>query len=72
VLAPLLVGLGVDELSAAPAVIDQVKYIIRRLKMDEARALADYALASESPTQILARCMEFARATAPSLFDGRA
>jgi phosphotransferase system enzyme I (PtsI) len=70
-LAPLLVGLGVDELSAAPAVIDQVKYIIRRIKLDEARQLADFALASESPTQILARCVAFARQTAPSLFDGK-
>lgn len=70
-LAPLLVGLGVDELSAAPAVIDQVKYIIRRIKLDEARQLAEYALASESPTQILARCVAFARQTAPSLFDGK-
>jgi phosphotransferase system enzyme I (PtsI) len=72
VLAPLLVGLGVDELSAAPAVIDQVKYMIRRVKLAEARQLAEFALASESPTQILARCMEFARQNAPSLFDGKA
>jgi len=72
VLAPLLVGLGVDELSAAPAVIGQVKYVIRRLRMDEARQLAEFALASESPAQILARCIEFARATAPSLFEGKA
>jgi phosphotransferase system enzyme I (PtsI) len=71
VLAPLLVGLGVDELSAAPAVIDQVKYIIRRIKLDEARQLAEFALASESPSEILARCVEFARETAPSLFDGK-
>src|SRR6185312_10438869 len=71
ILAPLLIGLGVDELSTAPAVIDQVKYIIRRVKMEEARALADFALASESPTQIFARCIEFARATAPSLFEGK-
>jgi phosphotransferase system enzyme I (PtsI) len=72
ILAPLLVGLGVDELSAAPAVIDQVKYMIRRVKLDEARWLADFALTSESPTEILARCMEFARQSAPSLFDGKA
>ena len=72
ILAPLLVGLGVDELSAAPAVIDQVKYMIRRVKLDEARQLADFALACESPTEILAHCLEFARQNAPSLFDGRA
>ena len=71
VLTPLLLGLGVDELSAAPAVLDQVKYIIRRVKLDEARALAEFALASESPTDIAARCVEFARQTAPSLFENR-
>ncbi len=72
VLTPLLLGLGVDELSAAPAVLDQVKYIIRRVKMDEARALAEFALASESPTEIATRCAEFARQTAPSLFENKA
>ena len=72
VLAPLLIGLGVDELSAAPAVIGQVKYVIRRLRLEEARQLAEFALASESPAQILARCVEFARATAPSLFENKA
>jgi phosphotransferase system enzyme I (PtsI) len=72
ILTPLLLGLGVDELSAAPAVLDQVKYIIRRVKLDEARALAEFALASESPTEIFARCVEFARQTAPSLFESKA
>ncbi len=72
VLAPLLVGLGVDELSCAPAVIAQVKYVIRRIKLEEAQQLAAFALASESPSQILARCVEFARQTAPSLFEKQA
>jgi phosphotransferase system enzyme I (PtsI) len=72
VLAPLLIGLGVDELSCAPAVIAQVKYVIRRLKLEEAQQLAAFALASESPSQILARCVELARATAPSLFENKA
>ncbi len=72
VLVPLLIGLGVDELSAAPLLIARVKYIIRRLKMDEARALADFALQCESPTEIFARCLDLARKTAPSLFESSA
>jgi phosphotransferase system enzyme I (PtsI) len=71
VLAPLLVGLGVDELSAAPAAIDSIKYIIRRVKHSEARALADFALQCESPSDIFARCQEFAFQSAPSLFDNK-
>ncbi|HEY3760276.1 MAG TPA: phosphoenolpyruvate--protein phosphotransferase [Verrucomicrobiae bacterium] len=71
VLTPLLIGLGIDELSAAPTVVGQVKYIIRRLKLSEAQELAEFALQSESPSEIYARCQELARATAPSLFESR-
>jgi phosphotransferase system enzyme I (PtsI) len=72
VLTPLLIGLGVDELSAAPPVIDEVKYIIRRIKLSEAQALAAFALQCESPTEIFARCQELARVSAPSLFENKA
>jgi phosphotransferase system enzyme I (PtsI) len=69
VLTPLLIGLGVDELSAAPAVVPQVKFILRRLKLEEARALAEFALGCESGAQILTRAQELARQIAPSLFE---
>ena len=71
VLAPLLIGLGVDELSTAPAGIAPVKYLIRRLKLSEARELAEFALQSESPADTLARCQTLARATAPNLFEDK-
>ena len=69
VLAPLLVGLGVDELSAAPPVVAPVKFIIRRLKLPEAQELAQFALACESAAEILARCQELAHQVAPGLFE---
>jgi phosphotransferase system enzyme I (PtsI) len=69
VLVPLLVGLGADELSAAPSLVPPVKFIIRRLKLAEAKALAQFALESESAAEILARCQELARNIAPSLFE---
>ena len=72
VLVPLLIGLGVDELSCAPAVIPEVKYMIRRIKFEEAKALAEFALQCESPWDIYTRCLELARATAPSLFENKA
>ena len=68
VLTPLLLGLGVDELSTAPSVLPQIKYMVRRLKTSETVALAEFALQSESATEIFARCQELARASAPSLF----
>src|SRR5262249_11068055 len=35
-LIPLLLGLGVNELSVAPQFVPQIKYLIRRLKLEEA------------------------------------
>jgi phosphotransferase system enzyme I (PtsI) len=61
--------LGVDGLSTAPTILAQIKYIIRRLKSDEARALAEFALQCESPSEIYARCQTLAREAAPSLFE---
>jgi len=72
VMVPLLLGLGVDELSATPPLVPQVKFIIRRLKMDEARELAEFALNCESGTEILARAQTLARRIAPSLFESKA
>ncbi len=71
VLIPLLLGLGVDELSAAPSLVPPVKFLIRRLKMDEARALADFALTCESGAEIFARSQALAREIAPSLFENK-
>jgi phosphotransferase system enzyme I (PtsI) len=69
VLAPLLLGLGVDELSAATSVVPQVKFLVRRLKITEARELSDFALQCESSVEILNRCQDLARHVAPSLFE---
>ena len=69
VLVPLLIGLGVDELSAAPSLLAEIKYLIRRLKLSEAQALAAFALQSESAGEIAARCQELAANSAPSLFE---
>ncbi|MCX8091563.1 MAG: phosphoenolpyruvate--protein phosphotransferase [Verrucomicrobiae bacterium] len=69
VLVPLLIGLGVDELSAAPPLIAPVKYLVRRMKISEARELTASALQSDSAADIAARFEAFARRAAPSLFE---
>jgi phosphotransferase system enzyme I (PtsI) len=71
VLTPLLLGLGVDELSATPSLVPPVKFLIRRLKLEEAKSLADFALNSESGAEILARCQKLARDVAPGLFEDK-
>jgi phosphoenolpyruvate-protein kinase (PTS system EI component) len=49
---PILVGLGVDELSLNSAGIPQVKSIIRDLTMDSARTLAEQALHCETSAEV--------------------
>jgi phosphotransferase system enzyme I (PtsI) len=68
-LTPLLLGLGVTELSIAPPVLPQVKYLIRRLKMEDAKQLAEFALNCESGKEILERSQALAKRIAPSLFE---
>jgi len=68
-LVPLLLGLGVDELSTAVSVVAQVKFLIRRLRMADARELAEFALKCDSGAEILARSKALARQAAPDLFD---
>ncbi len=71
VLAPLLLGLGVDELSVSPPLVPPVKFIIRRLKLAEAKELAEFALHCESAAEILAHCQDLARQIAPNLFENK-
>lgn len=71
VLTPLLLGLGIDELSVAPPVVPQIKFMIRRLKLSEAQALAEFALNCESAAEIFTRCQNLAREAAPSLFESK-
>ncbi len=71
VLTPLLLGLGVDELSVAPPLVPTIKFMIRRLKMAEARQLAEFALNCESSSEILQRCQALAGGIAPSLFENK-
>jgi len=49
--------------------VPQLKFIIRRLKLDEAKALASFALKCEAAAEIQARCQDLAQRIAPSLFD---
>jgi phosphotransferase system enzyme I (PtsI) len=71
IMAPLLIGLGVDELSTAPPLVAQVKFLVRRLKFSEATELAEFALNCESSSEILNRSQALTRRIAPGLFEER-
>jgi phosphotransferase system enzyme I (PtsI) len=61
VYAALLLGLGVDSLSMAPPALPAVKFMVRAMKMSDARALADEALGMTSPTEIYGAFNRFHR-----------
>jgi phosphotransferase system enzyme I (PtsI) len=59
-LIPLLLGLGMDELSAAATLVPRVKRAVQSLTIPECRQLVDEALELQTPSEILARCLELA------------
>jgi phosphocarrier protein FPr/phosphocarrier protein len=52
--APILIGLGVTELSAAPGVIAELKATIRALTLAQCRDIAERAIAQASAAQVRA------------------
>jgi len=52
--APILIGLGVTELSAAPAAIPELKAAIRDLTLGQCRDLAERALLQTSAAEVRA------------------
>jgi multiphosphoryl transfer protein len=50
--APILIGLGVTELSVAPAAVPVIKAVVRQLKSDDCRALAERACAAASAQEV--------------------
>ena len=59
-LIPLLLGLGVDELSASATLVPRVKRAVQSLAIPECQQLVDEALKLETPSEILARCLDLA------------
>ncbi len=58
---PLLLGLGIDELSMTPPLLPAVKYLVRAMKMEDARQLAAQALQLTTAKEICGLCDEFYR-----------
>ena len=69
VMVPLLLGLGVDEMSVAPQAVPLIKDAVRSVTFDECRDLARTALESRSGTDVLAHCRELLRDRAPELLE---
>ena len=50
--APILVGLGIHELSASPSYLPEVKRVIRAINRSEAVELATRALLAKDPEEV--------------------
>jgi len=66
-MAPLLLGLGVDELSVAPLAVPLVKEMVRSIAIAEAREMASKALQSRSAVEVLTLCRKLAADAAPQI-----
>ena len=59
-LIPLLLGLGMDELSVSASLVPRVKRAVQSLELPECRQLVDEALRLQTPEEILALCLDLA------------
>ncbi|MCA1660550.1 MAG: phosphoenolpyruvate--protein phosphotransferase, partial [Verrucomicrobiaceae bacterium] len=61
-LTPLLLGLGMDELSVGASLVPQVKRAVQSLKHGECQKLVREVMDLDTPSAILGRCTEMAQA----------
>ena len=59
-LIPLLLGLGMDELSASATLVPRVKRAVQSLAIPECQELVEETLKLDTASEILARCLELA------------
>lgn len=68
-LTPLMIGIGLNELSVAAAQVARVKHAVRQLQVAECQALAVEALKCNQPGQILDLSRAVAERCYPELFE---
>jgi phosphotransferase system enzyme I (PtsI) len=66
---PLLLGLGIDELSVNASIVPRVKNAVQRLTITECRQLVSEVLKLDTPSAVLARCVEVAQRNYPELIS---
>lgn len=68
-MTPLLLGLGIDELSVSCSVLPMVKDAIRRVSLSEAREIAEIALTSQSAVDVHDMFRELTKKIAPEILE---
>lgn len=67
--APLLLGLGVDEMSTGAALVPSVKLAIRSVELASCQALVEEAMKLDTPEKIHQLCEEFGEKWFPDLME---
>lgn len=68
-MAVLLLGMGIDELSMAPVALPAVKDVIRKTPLSEAKKLAQSVLESKNAGEAQRLCRDFIRRVAPEVLE---
>ncbi len=68
-MTPLLLGLGIDELSMVPSSVPLVKSVIRSVTLEESRVLARAALGAGTALEVLDQCRALAARAAPEVLE---
>jgi len=66
-LTPLLLGLGVDELSTGAAVVPRIKKAVQSLDIGGCLQLIEEVMRMETSAEILTKCIEMAKNHYPEL-----
>lgn len=69
ILTPLLLGMGVDELSVAPLSVPLVKDAVRSVEITRCRALVEEALQCDAADKVLELCRKLTAEIAPELLE---
>ena len=68
-LVPLLIGLGIDELSVSPPSALLIKDVIRNLHRSDCEELASEALRVGDGSQVLQQCRDLLKKTSPEILE---
>lgn len=68
-MVPLLIGLGVDELSVSTSLVPMVKDMIRKLRYSQAEELANTVIGLESADEITRHCRELVERVNPEVLE---
>ncbi|MEI6217945.1 MAG: putative PEP-binding protein [bacterium] len=69
IICPLLVGLGIDEISVTPPAVPVIKDIIRNITLRQAREVAGRAMEAKSAVEVLEQCRNLIRQVAPEILE---